>query len=102
MSVLVKSTVAATGYAVDAQQEPTSPPTATNADPSKAPKMLSEPFSGSTGPTREQAGAAEGVPTATKKKPSAAAAAGRTSGADGLTAEGVGATPEEAARRLSS
>lgn len=58
---MVEPTVAATGYAVDAQEEPTSPPTATNAGPYKAPKILSELLNLKTGPTREQTRAAEGV-----------------------------------------
>ena len=59
MSVVVELAVAATESAVEAQQELTSPPIAINADPSKAPKILSGRLSGGTGPTIEHAGAAE-------------------------------------------
>ena len=58
MSVVVELVVAATESAVEAQ-EPTSPPIAINADPSKVPKILSGRLSGGTGPTLEHAGAEE-------------------------------------------
>ena len=57
--MVVELAVAAIESAVEVQQEPTSPPIAMNADPSKAPKILSGRLSGGTGPTLEHVGAAE-------------------------------------------
>lgn len=57
-----------------------------------APKILVDRVSGSPGPQKEQNAFA-----ATEEKPSAAAVAGGTGGADGLTGCGVEPTPEMAA-----